>query len=339
MAWTVIPEIEAKKHELYGVGGWLLLFAILLPVSLLAFWGTLAGEARSLGVGVGDLLAVDHPAITHIKISLGVQTALVIVVSWLIVQKSSAFRVVTTWLLLSYYPVVVLVGMANPFDGQVQGLVQAGIGWVVSCAIWVTYLQRSRRVRITFEQMVRLADPDAPASTAVVSPSTGSAAHPPMAEPPSAAVAPQVAAPVAASSFASMDSPSEEYWAQALQEVEGADRRPGLWARAFAHAKGVEAVAKANYLEFRVQELQQEHQAQLADETEQLRQQAEEARIAALPEERRAFERLPKGTCPNCSTLQPLASLECPKCKAVFGPDSAWTLIPAGSAASVSAVA
>jgi len=105
MAWTEIPEIEAKKHELYGVGGWLLLFAILLPVSLLAFWGTLAGEARSLGVGVGvgDLLAADHPAITHIKVSLGVQTTLVIAVSWLIVQKSSAFRVVTTWLLLSYY--------------------------------------------------------------------------------------------------------------------------------------------------------------------------------------------------------------------------------------------
>jgi hypothetical protein len=36
----------------------------------------------------------------------------------------------------------------------------------------------------------------------------------------------------------------------------------------------------------------------------------------------------PMGTCPNCTSVIPLASEECPKCKAVFGPGSAWKIRP-----------
>jgi hypothetical protein len=31
-----------------------------------------------------------------------------------------------------------------------------------------------------------------------------------------------------------------------------------------------------------------------------------------------------EGVCPNCSTNVPLEASECPNCKAMFGPDSAW---------------
>lgn len=36
----------------------------------------------------------------------------------------------------------------------------------------------------------------------------------------------------------------------------------------------------------------------------------------------------PMGTCPNCTVKLPLAAEECPKCKASFGPGSAWKVKP-----------
>ena len=51
---------------------------------------------------------------------------------------------------------------------------------------------------------------------------------------------------------------SEKLWAQALAELEGGNRRSGLWAKVFADAQGNEAAAKANYLRDRVRQLSEE---------------------------------------------------------------------------------
>lgn len=72
-------------------------------------------------------------------------------------------------------------------------------------------------------------------------------------------------------------SPSDECWSEAFAEFEGSTRRLGLWAKVFAEAGGNEAVAKAEYLRLRAQEL---HVATLARvETE--RQEAEKQQAAA----------------------------------------------------------
>lgn len=47
----------------------------------------------------------------------------------------------------------------------------------------------------------------------------------------------------------------ESYWAAAMAEVESGQRRPGVWAKAFAEADGDEAKAKAAYLKVRVQQM------------------------------------------------------------------------------------
>lgn len=47
----------------------------------------------------------------------------------------------------------------------------------------------------------------------------------------------------------------EALWTAALKEVDGPDRRPGLWAKLFAQANGDEAKAKAAYLRTRVSEM------------------------------------------------------------------------------------
>lgn len=332
MSWTKISEVEAKSHRLYGVNGWLLLFAILMPFSVLLNFGFLRGEAWTAGVTVSALLSLDHPAVTFIKLSLGLQIVYCVVMLSLLITKSAAFRQITSWSLLAYYPLIVLASLGNPFEGQGQGLAQAALQWVFSCVVWITYLQRSRRVRVTFEHRVlttelggavATADSKMPSESPAALVSQGTPTRKDRASPDTAMASHTL--------FGAADNPDEQYWEQAFKEVEGSDRRAGLWARAFAHAKGVEAVAKAKYLEERAKELAKEDQARLAEEARIHEVQLEEAKIAALPEECRAYERLPKGRCPNCGALQPIGTAECHSCTADFGPGAVWSLIPVGT--------
>lgn len=122
--------------------------------------------------------------------------------------------------------------------------------------------------------------------------------------------------------------PAEKFWADALVEFESGTRRPGLWARVFAEAKGEEAVAKAAYLSRRAAEMQEENANRVAAAEREERELAREAELAELSEEQRAYERLPKGSCPSCGFVIPLSSDECPKCRAIFGDFSAWQVVP-----------
>jgi hypothetical protein len=58
----------------------------------------------------------------------------------------------------------------------------------------------------------------------------------------------------------------EDLWEIAADEVDGSSRRKGLWAKAFADAKGNEAEAKVNYLKWRVEQLQYEEHARQQQE-------------------------------------------------------------------------
>ena len=50
-------------------------------------------------------------------------------------------------------------------------------------------------------------------------------------------------------------STEEDFWATAMAEVEAGQRRPGVWAKAFAENDGDETKAKVSYLKVRVQQL------------------------------------------------------------------------------------
>ena len=73
---------------------------------------------------------------------------------------------------------------------------------------------------------------------------------------------PAMSNPAIASDLAQSARTQEQLWADALTEFESASRRPGLWAKSFAEASGNDAMAKANYLRFRVEELQLEPKSQ-----------------------------------------------------------------------------
>jgi len=77
---------------------------------------------------------------------------------------------------------------------------------------------------------------------------------------------PAISNPAIASDLAQSARTQEQLWADALTEFESASRRPGLWAKSFAQASGNDAMAKANYLRFRVEELEFEAKSQSDEE-------------------------------------------------------------------------
>lgn len=120
----------------------------------------------------------------------------------------------------------------------------------------------------------------------------------------------------------------EEFWSGALAEYESDSRRSGLYARVFAESQGNEPVAKAMYLKVRAVELRNEHEARAQARQRETRVGARLAESARLHKQQQAYELTPKGTCPNCYSIIPLESETCPRCKALFGPGSAWSVTP-----------
>lgn len=151
----------------------------------------------------------------------------------------------------------------------------------------------------------------------------------------------EVIAPISAAPEATGAEPREEFWAQALHECDSAAMKAGLWAKAFADAGGDERLAKATYMRLRATQLQTQYYEQqqalkLARdkelEAEQEKQKAWEAEVAEalakMTEAKRAEALLPKGKCPACGGVIPLASEQCPKCTALFTADSKWRVRP-----------
>ena len=79
------------------------------------------------------------------------------------------------------------------------------------------------------------------------------------------------------------ESTEEDFWATAMTEVETGQRRPGIWAKAFAECDGDETKAKVAYLKVRVQQLTVAEMAQ-REQTE--REGAERERSVLIEQER-----------------------------------------------------
>jgi hypothetical protein len=121
--------------------------------------------------------------------------------------------------------------------------------------------------------------------------------------------------------FSAPSASDEEIWACAAHEFEGPQRRPGLYAKALAMANGDAGKAKAFYLKARVAEA-------IAQAHDEPRQQTREVDLANLSESERREALVPKGVCPSCDAVIPLASTECTRCPASFGEHSAWSVKP-----------
>jgi Protein of unknown function (DUF2569) len=347
--WQVVSPSQAKDHPLYGVKNWLAVFAFGVLFGVLRELGALAGEAHKADLTVGQFFAIDHPAVIFTKIALSLQVGVVSVIYWLLLTKHQNFRQVTTALLLCSWPAAALIGLANSFPGLGEALAMSFFSWAVSCAIWVTYLQRSKRVRITFEHCALSTETPSPkpanqepsftTPSATISQST----TPKPQRTPSlhrTAVAQIVAStPPKKMADAPMPTiPSEECWSIAMAEFDSPARRAGLWAMMFSQAEGNEPIAKAGYLRHRAAELHRDHVARVEEEARRSDEQARDATLAALFSQQREYAKLPKGLCPNCGDIVPFSSHTCPECTAMFGPLSTWNVAPFNEAEQVEAL-
>jgi Zn finger protein HypA/HybF involved in hydrogenase expression len=330
--WRYVGKETAAAHELYGVGGWLLFFAVGCILGLLVDLGRVNTDARSMGLSAGDYLSIPHPSISLAKATLLFEVIAVMSIYWMMFIKSVNFRRYASLLLLSMFPVVCLVALANSYEGVGAVLVSGFIRWAVSCAVWVSYLQLSKRVRVTFEHCIPEGSEDAVTQKQVASP--------PDAKPLVAAATTRTLVETDAI-VNPADEPEERFWAIALKECNDQNMRPGLWAKAFADAHGQESVAKAQYMRSRAAQLQAEHnlleemklaeqeRVRQAEETEQKAFEVEQAAALAQMTEANRLEALkPKGRCPNCSAVINLDSISCPHCKADFSSGSAWSIKP-----------
>ena len=282
--WRQVSQEVAQQHPLYGIKNWLAVFAfgvLLIPLREL---GGLNGGAHDAGMTLTQFLAHNEAFGTYAKAVLAFQTLMTVVIFWLLFTKQRSFRAVTSGILLAYWPVILLFALVSRAQG-VGGAIGLGlIPWVLWCVVWVTYLQRSRRVRITFENCVvaeaqepqssqnqqrpveeqsgELRQPHAVLQTnrVVPPPAVASASHPEAFEKPRFIVA-ESTRPTD-----SVEPKNEEsLWAIGLEELEGTQRRAGLWAKVFSEAAGNEALAKALYLKTRAQQLVDEEKQRLAE--------------------------------------------------------------------------
>lgn len=125
-------------------------------------------------------------------------------------------------------------------------------------------------------------------------------------------------------------SPSEEekIYEQAGDEIGSDTLKKGLWAKSLAESDGNEGIAKARYIRSRSQQLLRDLEQQRQNEYGERLQAAEAARQAHLIEQQKAEAAVPKGACPNCSTILPLSATTCPACHADFSGVNSWKPIP-----------
>lgn len=311
--WKPISADEAQSHPLFGIGGWLLFFTVSLVFSFLSIWEAVRATAQDAEMSMGELLTSEHPLARFLQIEAALSTLIFVCIAGLLFTKASSFRQATSVLLLAQYPLLVLNASINHV-GRLIGpviAIPALAGFIGTC-IWVVYLHRSKRVRVTFEHMVRTDTDATPPSRSLHPPATTPApAHPINA----ALQAKPASTAMAAPDPASVD--DEAMWELALAEVEGSQRRNGLWAKCYAQSGGNESAAKASYLDTRVQEMTQQRlrdAQQLEYEQEALKQE----------KAKQAWEKSLKGVCPNCENLVLIEATECHHCKAMFGVGSVW---------------
>lgn len=317
--WNFIGPDKAKEHPLYGIRGWLFVFAIGSALSPLISLGLVAGEAQRNELTISELLQIDMPIVSFLKIFLFLEFLVAGITVFLLLKKSAQFRQITSIVRLALWPMIALTGTAFGGEGTGEAIAKSFFPWVLSCAVWVTYLQWSKRVRVTFEHQILTDDVFANLTSSqgsqdrrTVRPAIKSPAYQPPTYTSTAASSqnfqasersmPLVKVHANPTSWSSVNSskvretspssatavekstvqslPTEEdHWAAALLEIESGPRRSGIWAKVFSESEGDEAKAKAAYLKVRVQQLNEETYANRALELREAEKVAETQRL------------------------------------------------------------
>lgn len=240
--WEQVSVEEARIHPLYGIRGWLALFAFSILFGFLKDLAHVNAEALSAGTSIGKLLSLDRPEASFLKLVLWVRGLIVVPIYWLLFSKSPSFRPVSIYLLLGVWPFIVVAGLFNPFQGLGSLLAQGFLEWGIFCAVWVTYLHRSKRVRITFEHAL-----------SVVQSLEGTS---PNSSPDSNAISKSPDVPIHAEASQPTIRVGEDLlYAKIAEELEANGVDKGLWTKVYAQAGGDDRQTRVLYIKARFERL------------------------------------------------------------------------------------
>jgi len=153
--WVDIDPLEAERHPLYGMAGWLpWVVAVAIAGPTWVFWQGLSVDA--LQTAGADLFNADTPGSGAINLTMLLYLISCVTVLVLATTHDSAFRRAMIVHMALLPPMIGLTLMAGGVPGAQSTLI-LGIGVAVAllCTCGV-YLQVSRRVRVTFELRDRM---------------------------------------------------------------------------------------------------------------------------------------------------------------------------------------
>lgn len=228
--WKKLPTQERINHPLNGIKGWLLLFLISVGIAIARELGEIASGAAVSGRGVFEFLALDIAAIRFSRYAFTLEAIAAATILALAINRRSEFRVAASILLAGSWPVTAVLASIIPFPGAAEILARSFIGWILTCAIWIPYLNYSRRVRVTFEGL----DLDIEKEEGNCTNQTAEARH------------------QFGDAFADDD---EKYFAEAGRELEEGNVDDGLWNRLLVENEGNERSTRLKYIAIRARRL------------------------------------------------------------------------------------
>jgi Protein of unknown function (DUF2569) len=263
--WQKVDLNEATKHKLFGVRGWLILFGTSWVLSVASTLGKTNQRLAEYKTGLSwwQILFSDYPDANIFTFTIICMVLISGMIITLMVKRHKDFRIISIVSLLLQAPFFIgltYISVHNlylqPIEIQtiIDEVTHGSVSWIIACAVWIPYLQLSRRVRVTFEQSILASSPvpseqslETPAIVALPTKKTTNYA--------SSSSEPTAAQPI--SSRLTLDN-YDHFWSLALTEFDSSARKAGLWARLFSEAQGNENLAKANYLQARVDEMKLE---------------------------------------------------------------------------------
>ena len=261
--WVEISEDQAKKHPLYGVGGWagFLIFALI-------FSGIM-----SLGVGYDSGI----PTYRSLGVISLVANLFCIILLWI---HHKAFQPVITVIFIAF-PIIGIIISVN-LGADFSHVLGSSLGSAILAVAWLSYIWNSVRINVTCRHLVKQTDVTLEKEK-MVSPSLESQPEPVSENRPAVKAGQEaIGEPMTTGITREQES---EFFARALKEIEDNQKDPGDWARAFAEAEGEAEKAKALYIKERVATLTEMNEREI--EEQKLREIEEEQKKRFEEEERR----------------------------------------------------
>lgn len=167
--WVYLTDADAARHRLFGVGGWLVLIALLICVGLLRamfelidFWAT-----TDHGGLAAWIMAV-------LRSGMALWAALIL---GLLIGRSGAFP--SNFVAYSMVNVIYLGLFGLAFAHLTNNMVFAGVAaGVVVTLIAIAYVLRSRRVNVTFRRRVRAKEIDRARAAGAMPPGRAASSQP-----------------------------------------------------------------------------------------------------------------------------------------------------------------